>query len=223
MAEPGPILVIDSDPLLSGALSEQLRGMGHSVSEAGDAESAFALDPPPALLLIAGEPGGAKAIDLVRTWRAAGRMGPILVLVANADDARRLAEAGADACIAKPYRLADLAASLSALMNEAASGSEIVLGPFRFYPPARVVIEPSGRQIRLTEKEAEILAYLHRAGGRPVPRRELLDSVWGYTEQVTTHTLETHIYRLRRKLDDGSKDQRLLASEAGGYRLVMPD
>jgi hypothetical protein len=57
------------------------------------------------------------------------------------------------------------------------------------------------RRIRLTEKEAAILLYLHRAAGRAVPRQELLDEVWGYSRAVATHTLETHVYRLRRKIE----------------------
>ena len=75
------------------------------------------------------------------------------------------------------------------------------------------------RKLQLTDKEAAILRYLYRAGGKTVLRQVLLNEVWGYNSAMTTHTLETHIYRLRQKIElDPSKPQ-LLLTESGGYRL----
>jgi DNA-binding response OmpR family regulator len=75
--------------------------------------------------------------------------------------------------------------------------------------------------VRLTEKETSILRYLYRAGQRPVPRETLLQEVWGYNSGVTTHTLETHIYRLRQKIENDAAAPAILVTEAGRYKLVL--
>jgi DNA-binding response OmpR family regulator len=76
------------------------------------------------------------------------------------------------------------------------------------------------RKIRLTEKETAILKFLYRAGDKPVAREVLLDEVWGYNAAVATHTLETHIYRLRQKIERDPSNATILVTEPGGYRLV---
>ena len=78
----------------------------------------------------------------------------------------------------------------------------------------------AGKKIRLTEKETAILKYLYRAGGRVVGRDTLLVEVWGYNAGVTTHTLETHVYRLRQKIEPEPQNARILVTEPGGYKLV---
>jgi len=93
------------------------------------------------------------------------------------------------------------------------------LGPYEFRPAQKLLIDEKEKKIRLTEKETNILKYLYRAGGKPVGREELLSEVWGYNANVTTHTLETHIYRLRQKIEPDPANARLLLTESGGYRL----
>jgi DNA-binding response OmpR family regulator len=94
------------------------------------------------------------------------------------------------------------------------------IGPYTFRPSAKMLVNPeANRKIHLTEKETAILKYLYRVGDRPVPREVLLDEVWGYNAGVTTHTLETHIYRLRQKIEADPSGPRLLLTEGGGYRL----
>ena len=95
-----------------------------------------------------------------------------------------------------------------------------MIGPYTFKPAAKLLIDGKGAKIRLTEKETNILKYLYRAGERPVTRDVLLSEVWGYNSGVTTHTLETHIYRLRQKIERDPSNARLLVTEDGGYRLV---
>ena len=94
------------------------------------------------------------------------------------------------------------------------------IGPFEFRPAQKVLLDAKGRKVRLTEKETSILKYLYRAGGQAIGREELLAEVWGYNAGVTTHTLETHIYRLRQKVV-GESPEKLLITEAGGYRLQV--
>jgi DNA-binding response OmpR family regulator len=123
--------------------------------------------------------------------------------------------------LAKPVRVPELLSRLHALLAvfEASPGAAIALSGYAFHPVAKLLEGKGGARIRLTEKEAAILLYLHRAGGRAVPRAELLGEVWGYSSAVTTHTLETHVYRLRRKIEPDPQQARLLVTEEGGYRL----
>jgi DNA-binding response OmpR family regulator len=89
-----------------------------------------------------------------------------------------------------------------------------------FRPAARQLLDPAkNKRIRLTDKEAAILKFLYRAAGRPVARQVLLNEVWGYNSSVTTHTLETHVYRLRQKIEPEPAVSKLLLTEGGGYRL----
>ena len=99
------------------------------------------------------------------------------------------------------------------------AGGADQIGPYSFRPAGKVLVDPKGKKIRLTEKETNILKYLYRAGAKPVSREELLTEVWGYNAGVTTHTLETHIYRLRQKIEPEPGQARLLLTDAGGYRL----
>src|SRR2546425_9889205 len=92
--------------------------------------------------------------------------------------------------------------------------------PRTFRPSSKVLLNPKGNKVRLTDKETAILRYLYRAGQRPVSRETLLQEVWGYNSEVTTHTLETHIYRLRQKVEKDAASPAILVTEAGGYKLV---
>jgi DNA-binding response OmpR family regulator len=133
--------------------------------------------------------------------------------------------------IAKPFRLSELMARLRAQLEARAkidAGSDapasVRIGPYEFSLEDKALRHGAANlRIRLTEKEAAILAFLHRMGERAVPRRELLTEVWGYNPAVTTQTLETHIYRLRRKIEDNPAKACLLITEAGGYRLASSE
>ena len=95
------------------------------------------------------------------------------------------------------------------------------IGPYSFRPGAKLLVDAGGRKkVRLTEKETAILKYLYRAGHRIIGRDILLNEVWGYNSGVTTHTLETHVYRLRQKIERDPGRAEILVTEPGGYRLV---
>ena len=83
-----------------------------------------------------------------------------------------------------------------------------------------LLTEGDGKKIRLTEKEAAIIRYLFRAGQKAVTRDELLEEVWGYNSGVTTHTLETHVYRLRQKIEKDPSNAEILVTENGGYKII---
>lgn len=182
---------------------------------AGLAELADAAGRIDATLLDAGAPPGPDHWGKLLHVAGGGR--PVLLL-GGGDTS--LPE-GITERVAKPVRVPELLARLHALLAvfEASPEAAIALPGYAFHPAAKLLQGTDGTRIRLTEKEAAILLYLHRAGGRAVPRAELLGEVWGYSSAVTTHTLETHVYRLRRKIEPEPQGARLLLTDEGGYRL----
>jgi DNA-binding response OmpR family regulator len=131
-------------------------------------------------------------------------------------------DAGANDYVAKPFRFAVLLARIRAQLrsHEASEDAVFAIGPYSFRPGAKMLINDRGSKVRLTEKETAILRYLYRSGQKPVVREQLLQEVWGYNSGVTTHTLETHIYRLRQKIEKDPSNAVLLVTEGGGYKLV---
>ena len=213
------VLLVDADGPLRQALAEQLVGLGYAVEQAGSAAAvALAIADGCVLMVVAGPLPDAGQAELCRTWQAA-RGTPPLALV---DDPRLMMalEAAGALTLAKPIRLAALAHALTDAARTV-SGAGLSIGVLRFDPATRA-LDGNGKPARLTEKEAAILVYLHEAAGQLVLRDELLARVWGYAGAVTTHTLETHIYRLRRKLAAAATEAPSLVGEAGGYRLVVP-
>jgi DNA-binding response OmpR family regulator len=229
MPGPRPVLIVDDDEALRGTLAEQLAiDQEFQTAEAGTAAEAEAMLTAAdrrfdAVLLDIGLPDG-DGRELCTRLRRHGLRMPVIMLTgadAEADVVRGL-DAGANDYIAKPFRLNELLARLRAQLRVFDNSEDAVftIGPYVFRPSAKMLLEQArNRKIRLTEKEAAILKYLYRAGGRPVPRQILLNEVWGYNSAVTTHTLETHIYRLRQKVEPDPTAARLLLTEGGGYRL----
>jgi len=229
MADARPVLIVDDDPALCAILVEQL-GQGHEfvVSLAASIAEARAIlvdrgQHFDALILDIGLPDG-DGRDLCTQLRASGIKIPIIMLTgsdAEVDVVRGL-DSGANDYIAKPFRLAELLARLRAQLRSFDSSEDVVflIGPFVFRPAAKLLeIPDQPKRIKLTEKEAAILKFLYRAGPVAVGRQTLLNEVWGYNAQVTTHTLETHIYRLRQKIETDPSTAKLLVTEGGGYRL----
>ena len=148
---------------------------------------------------------------------------PIIMLTGQGSDADMVLglDAGANDYVTKPFRFAVLLARIRAQLRSHEQSEDAVFrtGPYEFRPAAKVLVDDKGKKIRLTEKETNILKYLYRAGAKAVSREELLTEVWGYNAGVTTHTLETHIYRLRQKVEPEPGQARLLLTDAGGYRL----
>jgi len=156
-----------------------------------------------------------------RLMRRGGIEAPILLLT-EADTVLGL-DSGANDYIRKPFKLNDLLARvrLQLRQHERSADAVFAIGPYSFRPAAKSLTnDDAGNKVRLTEKEAAILKYLVRVGDRVIGRDVLLDKVWGYNSGVTTHTLETHVYRLRQKIERDPSNAELLVTEAGGYRLV---
>lgn len=229
MATERPVLIVDDDPALRAILVEQLTVDGEfTADQAGCiAEADLLLATPSnrydAVLLDVSLPDGDGRDYCVQLRRRGHRM-PVIMLTGSAaeTDVVRGLDAGANDYIAKPFRLAELLARLRAQLRsfETSEDAVFTIGPYTFRPSAKMLQDQvRGRRIRLTEKEAAILKFLYRSGTQAVARQVLLNEVWGYNASVTTHTLETHIYRLRQKIEPDPANARLLITEGGGYRL----
>jgi DNA-binding response OmpR family regulator len=137
--------------------------------------------------------------------RKNGFKAPIIMLTGHNTDSDTILglESGANDYVTKPFRFAVLLARIRAQLrqHEASEDAVFTIGPYTFQPSLKILLNPNGSKMRLTDKETGILRYLYRAGQRPVSRETLLQEVWGYNSEVTTHTLETHIYRLRQKVE----------------------
>jgi DNA-binding response OmpR family regulator len=226
MAQLKTILIVDDDADLRGALAEQLAlNDEFRVVEAGTgAQGVEAARTAQAdLILMDVDLPDADGRDVSRQLRTEGIGAPIIMLTASdsEDDTIRGLDSGANDYVTKPFRFGVLLARIRAHLrsHEQSEAAVFRIGPYEFRPSAKLLIDERQKKIRLTEKEANILKYLYRAGQKPVPREELLTEVWGYNAGVTTHTLETHVYRLRQKIEPDPGHARLLLTEAGGYRL----
>jgi DNA-binding response OmpR family regulator len=220
------VLLVDDDAMLRASLAEQLAAEGEfdpvEAEDCAGARRTARTGPVEFMILDVGLPDG-DGRALCREFRENGITCPILLLTGMDGDADTIQglEAGANDYIAKPFRFAVLMARIHAHLRNHEQNEEAVyrIGPYVFRPSAKLLLDEAGRKIRLTEKETNILKFLYRAG-ETVGRDTLLHEVWGYNPAVTTHTLETHIYRLRQKIEESPGQAQILITENGGYRLV---
>ncbi len=225
MAQRKTLLIVDDDADLRGAVAEQLQAEDFNILEAATAGEGVrvASAQRPDLVLLDVDLPDFDGREACRRMRAAGVAAPVIMLTAAAadEDTVQGLDSGANDYVTKPYRFAVLLARIRAQLRSAEHSEAAVyrLGTYEFRPSAKMLLDAQQKKIRLTEKETNILKYLYRAGEKPVSREELLAEVWGYNAGVTTHTLETHVYRLRQKIESDPANARLLLTEAGGYRL----
>jgi DNA-binding response OmpR family regulator len=222
---PRRLLLIDPEPGFRRVLRERLeQDAAWRVDEVPTIEAAAAGPHGPAGRrppdLVVATVTGRPARAAIARWRRGGLAAPLVALVGPAG--RDVA--GASLTIRKPLRLTDLLAAIAAAAEPGdarADGPARWIGPYRFELAAKRLVErAAARTIRLTEKEAAMLDLLWQAAGSVVPRGALLARVWGYRAGTSTHTLETHVYRLRRKIERDPARAELLVTELGGYRLV---
>ncbi len=162
--------------------------------------------------------------ELCRLMRKQGIKAPILMLTGHNTDSDTILglDAGANDYVTKPFKFPVLLARIRAQLRQHEQSEDAVfqLGPYTFKPAMKMLLTEDEKKIRLTEKETNILKFLYRANDNVVARDVLLHEVWGYNAGVTTHTLETHIYRLRQKIEPDPSNARILTTESGGYRLA---
>jgi DNA-binding response OmpR family regulator len=221
------ILIIDDDADLTNALVEQLalheEFEAEAVDNAAKGVQAAKNGHVDLVIMDVGLPD-LDGREAVRILRKGGFKSPIIMLTGHDTDSDTILglESGANDYVIKPFKFAVLLARIRAQLrqHEASEDAVFNIGPYTFRPSSKLLMNPKGNKVRLTEKETAILRYLYRAGQRPVSREVLLQEVWGYNSGVTTHTLETHIYRLRQKVERDAANPAILVTEAGGYKLV---
>jgi DNA-binding response OmpR family regulator len=227
------ILIIDDDNALRALLAEQLTedNAFHPVGVATLSEADESLRSGTTrfdtVILDVRLPDG-DGRDYCAKLRRQGHKMPIIMLTGSCSetDIARSLDAGANDYIAKPFRLLELMARIRAQLRsfEASEDAVLTIGPYMFRPAGRLLVDSrNNRRIHLTTKETALLRLLHRAGNQVVEREELLNNIWGYNSLVRTHTLETHIYRLRQKIERDPTDPRLLVTHRKGYRLSLED
>jgi len=221
------ILLVDDDSDLRGALADQLRlHEDFTVFEqdhgAGGLEFLKTNNVDLAVLDV--DMPDMDGRELCKLARRAGVTIPIIMLtgVDTDSDAILGLDAGANDYVTKPFKFGVLLARVRAHLrqNENSEDATFDIGPYFFKPSVKTLEDrSSGEKLRLTEKETAMLKYLYKAEGRPVGKDELLDKVWGYNSGVSTHTLETHVYRLRQKIEPVKGVSTIVITESEGYRL----
>ncbi len=222
-----PVLVLDDDAAFLDFVANELAAAGFSPVRACTIMQAEAmvLSGPvrfEALVLDVGLPDG-DGRELCARVRAAGVHVPIIMLTGSDEegDIVRGLEAGANDYVAKPCSAGVLIARLRTQLRLHENSMDAVfnLGPWQFHPAQKLLRNDRGVKVWLTAKEVDILRHLQRNGGT-VSKQALLSDVWGYNPSVSSHTLETHIYRLRQKIEADPYAARLLLTAEGGYRLA---
>ena len=221
------ILLIDDDGELREALADQLLVTGEfDVFEAENGTHGVERAKAELFDLIILDVGlpDMDGREVAKLLRRSGVKCPVIMLTGHTSDSDTILglESGANDYVAKPFKFSVLLARIRAQLRQHEQSEDAVfnLGPYVFQPSAKTLTDEAGKKVRLTEKETNILKFLHRAGGQVVSRDVLLHEVWGYNAGVTTHTLETHIYRLRQKIEPDPSNASLLLTESGGYRLA---
>lgn len=221
------ILLVDDDKDLREGLSEQLRLSGEFETDEAPTgasgverarQSQFDL-----VVLDVGLPD-LDGREVCRLMRKSGVRAPIIMLTGVAGDSDQVLglDSGANDYVTKPFKFPVLLARMRAHLrsHEQSEDATFAVGPYTFKPAAKLLATEAGRKIRLTEKETAIIKFLLRSGEQIVSREVLLQDVWGYNAGVTTHTLETHVYRLRQKIERDPSHAEILVTEGGGYKLV---
>jgi len=221
------ILVIEDDTVLSEALEEQFalheEFLLAFADTAADGLARCRAENFDLILLDVGLPDqdGRETCKILRKQKV---VAPIIMLTGASSEADTILglDAGANDYVTKPFKFGVLLARIRAHLRqyENSDSATLKIGPYEFKPALKILTLESGDRVRLTEKESNILRFLYRAEAPPVSRENLLHEVWGYNAGVTTHTLETHIYRLRQKIEIDPSDPKLLLTEEGGYRLA---
>jgi DNA-binding response OmpR family regulator len=221
------ILIVDDDPELRHTLTEQLSLLEEfeavAVEDGSKGVQAATAGQIDLVIMDVGLPD-IDGREAMRILRKNGFKAPIIMVTGYGTDSDTILglDSGANDYVTKPFRFAVLLARIRAQLRQHETSEDVVftIGPYAFRPRSKLLLNSKGSKVRLSEKESSILRYLYRDGQRAVPRETLLREVWGYNSEITTHTVETHIYRLRQKIEQNAAAPAILVTEAGGYKLV---
>jgi two-component system, OmpR family, response regulator len=199
------ILLIEDNPDLSRRLTEGLRGAGFVVDHAADGDTGYRLgrsESFDAAILDLGLPD-MQGVELLRSWRQAGREMPVLILTARGSWAEKVEglNAGADDYVTKPSHIQEIVARLRALIRRSAgkSSSTLVHDNIELSPVSGTVTM-AGKPIELTAQEFRILNYFMLRRGHVISQSQLLDHLYSLGTERDPNTVEVYVARLRRKL-----------------------
>ena len=221
------LLLVEDDDAIRETLRDQLQEEFSIVEAARGAEALELAEAShhDLIILDVGLPD-MDGLDVCKLMRRAGINAPVIMLTGADTEADTVLglDWGANDYVTKPFKMGLLLARIRAQLrrHERSEGTILIIGPYAFHPTEKIMIDSANgdRKIKLTEKETEMLRYLFRVGGAIIGRDVLLNEVWGYNSGVTTHTLETHVYRLRQKIERDPSNAEILVTEPGGYRLI---
>jgi DNA-binding response OmpR family regulator len=220
------VLVVDDEPIVRDVVVRYLERDGHETLEAADVPSARAalLQHSPSLVVLDLMLPGGDGLDLCREIRANGRL-PVIMLTARAEEADRIVglELGADDYVTKPFSPRELTARVRTVLRRANpqpdGGARLSFDELELDPTAREVVV-GGRQVRLTAKEFDLLAFIARHPRQVFSRQQLMDAVWGYAAAFETGTVTVHVRRLREKIEHDPAAPRWIETVWGvGYRF----
>jgi two-component system OmpR family response regulator len=221
------ILLIEDNERMAGLLLKGLREQGHTVDHAGNGRDGLFLantEPYDAMILDRMLPDGVEGLAIVEALRKTGNKTPILILSAlgEVDDRIRGLRAGGDDYLAKPFAFGELVARLDALVRRARDvgpDPELAVGDLRMDPRSRMVTR-AGKPIQLQPREFRLLEYLLRHAGQVVTRTMLLENVWDYHFDPQTNVIDSHVSKLRRKIDADFDVPLLHTVRGAGYKLA---
>jgi two-component system alkaline phosphatase synthesis response regulator PhoP len=222
------ILIVDDEPEIVRGLQDNLAYEGYetvTATDGADALRAVASETPDLVLLDIMMPR-VSGWDVCRELRRRGIDVPIIMLTARGEEVDRVLglELGADDYVTKPFSLRELLARVRAVLRRPGPRQkfdEVVFGDVRLERRARRVVK-AGHDLHMTRKEFDLLVYLVEHRGQVVTRERLLDEVWGYERFPTTRTVDTHVLRLRRKLETDPDHPRWIQTvHAQGYRFAV--
>jgi DNA-binding response OmpR family regulator len=224
------ILVIEDNRNLATGLRNNLEIEGYEVGVAGDGTSGLALarSTTPDLIILDLMLPGMDGYRVLKTLRDDGIDTPVLILSARGEETDKVLgfHLGADDYVAKPFGLLELLARVDALLRRAASASTkhklstpVIFGDVQVDPGTHTV-RRAGEAVTLRPKEYDLLVALLQRRGQVASRAELLEEVWGYSGEVYSRTVDTHVAELRRKLEENAAEPRhILTVRKTGYRI----
>ncbi len=224
------ILLIEDEQALRTTLGDRLRAEKYVVDTASNGNEGFdkASSNPFDLIIMDLMLPGRSGLDVCRDLRAAGMATPIMILTVRNETVDKVVglKLGADDYVTKPFEASELLARVEVLLRRAPMhGGQGVydFGSFRMDVRDSQVTR-DGKPVYLTSREFQLLRYLVERSGSTVPRGELLRSVWGYNADVFTRTVDTHLFSLRKKLEENPKSPELFLTVSGvGYKFVGKD